>query len=199
MFNFTPTASPSPLIADLDWVSRRPSHMDAGSGRAIGYNSPSTAARPIHQISQVADSSRGFRHWFTLVTPLRLLLAGTGRLVVPARPYIVRAAPSLTPNPGISLPSASTSCCDSQRRASQPAQSSAPPGAHPIESTFATVRLRTKVTKGAGSRRAALAMAYKLVDAAQARWRRIDGYHLTALVRAGAIFIDGQLQERVKS
>ena len=67
---------------------------------------------------------------------------------------------------------------------------------NPIESTFATVRLRTKVTKGAGSRRAALAMAYKLVDAAQARWRRIDGYHLTALVRAGAIFIDGQLQER---
>ena len=130
---------------------------------------------------------------------VRFLLAGTSRLVVPARPYIVRAAPSLTPNPGISLPSASTSCCDSQRRASQPAQSSAPPGAHPIESTFATVRLRTKVTKGAGSRRAALAMAYKLVDAAQARWRRIDGYHLTALVRAGAIFIDGQLQERVKS
>ncbi len=65
-----------------------------------------------------------------------------------------------------------------------------------IESTFATVRLRTKVTKGAGSRRAALAMAYKLVDAAQHRWRRIDGHHLVALVRAGAVFIDGQLEER---
>lgn len=65
-----------------------------------------------------------------------------------------------------------------------------------IESTFATVRLRTKVTKGAGSRQAALAMAYKLCDAAQARWRRIDGPHLTALVRAGAVFIDGHLQER---
>jgi transposase-like protein len=65
-----------------------------------------------------------------------------------------------------------------------------------IESTFATVRLRTKVTKGAGSRQAALAMAYKLVDAAQTRWRRIDGYQLVALVRAGARFIDGQLQER---
>lgn len=65
-----------------------------------------------------------------------------------------------------------------------------------IESTFATVRLRTKVTKGAGSRQAALAMAYKLVDAAQARWRRIDGHHLVALVRAGAVFIDGELQER---
>ena len=38
--------------------------------------------------------------------------------------------------------------------------------------------------------------AYKLVDAAQHRWRRIDGHHLVALVRAGAIFIDGELQER---
>ena len=44
---------------------------------------------------------------------------------------------------------------------------------NPIESTFSTVRLRTKVTRGAGSRKAALGMAYKLLDAAQARWRRI--------------------------
>ncbi|MDH3399094.1 MAG: hypothetical protein OEM81_14890, partial [Acidimicrobiia bacterium] len=44
------------------------------------------------------------------------MLAGTGRLVVPARPYVVRAAPSLTPNSGIGLPSASTSHCDDQRR-----------------------------------------------------------------------------------
>ena len=67
---------------------------------------------------------------------------------------------------------------------------------NPIESTFATVRLRTRTTKGAGNRRAALAMAYKLVDAAQDRWRRIDGHHLVPLVRAGAVFIDGHLQER---
>jgi hypothetical protein len=39
-------------------------------------------------------------------------------------------------------------------------------------------------------------MAYKLVDAAQDRWRRIDGHHLVSLVRAGAVFIDGHLQER---
>ena len=51
------------------------------------------------------------------------LLAGTSRLVVPTRPYVVRAAPSLTPNPGIGLPSASTGRCDNQRRASQPARS----------------------------------------------------------------------------
>ena len=42
---------------------------------------------------------------------------------------------------------------------------------NPIESSFQR-RLRTKVAKGAGSRKAALAMAYKLLDAAQARWRR---------------------------
>lgn len=67
---------------------------------------------------------------------------------------------------------------------------------NPIESTFSTVRLRTRVTKGAGSRAAGLAMAYKLVRAAEERWRRINGAHLVPLVRAGAIFIDGQLQER---
>lgn len=67
---------------------------------------------------------------------------------------------------------------------------------NPIESTFSTVRLRTRVTKGAGSRAAGLAMAYKLVRAAEDRWRKVNAPHLVALVRAGAIFIDGQLQER---
>ncbi len=70
---------------------------------------------------------------------------------------------------------------------------------NPIESTFSTVRLRTKVTRGAGSRKAGLAMAYKLLDAAQARWRRINGHELVPLVRAGAPFIDGKLQERSES
>src|SRR6267378_2968761 len=65
-----------------------------------------------------------------------------------------------------------------------------------IESTFATVRLRTKKTKGAGSRSAGLAMAYKLLDAAQARWRCVNAPHLVALVRAGAIFVDGITIER---
>jgi putative transposase len=67
---------------------------------------------------------------------------------------------------------------------------------NPIESTFSTVRLRTRVTRGAGSRKAALAMAYKLLDAAQDRWRKIGGAELVPLVRAGASFIDGKLQER---
>jgi len=65
-----------------------------------------------------------------------------------------------------------------------------------IEFTFATVRLRQRVTKGAGSREAGLAMAFKLVQAAQDRWRRVNAPRLVALVRAGATFIDGRLQER---
>jgi hypothetical protein len=65
-----------------------------------------------------------------------------------------------------------------------------------IESTFATVRLRTHKTKGAGSRSAGLAMAYKLLAAAQVRWRRVNVPHLVALVRAGATFVDGIKVER---
>jgi len=64
---------------------------------------------------------------------------------------------------------------------------------NPIESTFATVRLRTKVTKGPGSRAAGLAMTYKLIIAAQDRWRAVNGPHLVALVRAGATFKKGVL------
>jgi transposase-like protein len=67
---------------------------------------------------------------------------------------------------------------------------------NPIESTFATVRLRTKVTRGAGSRTAALAMVFKLVESAQARWRAVNAPHLVALVRAGARFERGRLVER---
>jgi transposase-like protein len=67
---------------------------------------------------------------------------------------------------------------------------------NPIESTFATVRHRTKVTKGPGSRAAGLAMAFKLIESAQARWRAVNAPHLVALVRAGATFTNGKLVER---
>jgi len=50
------------------------------------------------------------------------------------------------------------------------------------------------VTKGAGSRTKGLLMAYKLLDMAQARWRRLDGRHLLPLVRAGIGFVDGVRQ-----
>jgi putative transposase len=67
---------------------------------------------------------------------------------------------------------------------------------NPIESTFASVRLRTRVTKGPGSKAAGLAMAFKLLEAAQNRWRAVNGPHLVALVRAGARFDKGVMIER---
>lgn len=58
------------------------------------------------------------------------------------------------------------------------------------------MRLRTEVTKGAGSRAAGLAMVFELVESVQARWRTVDGAHLVLLVRAGARFERGLLVER---
>jgi putative transposase len=69
---------------------------------------------------------------------------------------------------------------------------------NPIESTFSPVKARTNVTRGAGSRKAALGMAFKLIEAAQGRWRRINAPHLVALVASGAKFVNGKLVERVE-
>jgi putative transposase len=67
---------------------------------------------------------------------------------------------------------------------------------NPIESTFAPVRARTKVTKGPGNAAAGLAMVFKLLEAAEQRWRKVNGPRLVALVRAGARFEGGKLVER---
>jgi putative transposase len=69
---------------------------------------------------------------------------------------------------------------------------------NPIESTFSPVRARTRVTKGPGSKQAGLAMVFKLLEAAEGRWRAVNGPHLVALVRAGARFEKGRLIERPK-
>lgn len=63
---------------------------------------------------------------------------------------------------------------------------------NPIESTFSTVKARTKKTKGAGSRKAGLAMAFKLLLAAEQHWRRVNAPHLVALVKAGVEFPNGE-------
>ena len=60
-----------------------------------------------------------------------------------------------------------------------------------IESPFATVRLRQRVTKGAGSRQKGLLMAFKFLAMAKRRWRKINGANLIPLVRAGVLFSDG--------
>jgi len=62
---------------------------------------------------------------------------------------------------------------------------------NPIESTFATVRLRTVRTKGCGSRSATLMMVYKLVEQAEKHWRRLNKYEYIALVMQGVKFVDG--------
>jgi putative transposase len=67
---------------------------------------------------------------------------------------------------------------------------------NPIESTFSPVRARTRVTKGPGNKQAGLAMVFKLLQAAEGRWRAVNGPHLVALVRAGARFERGRLVER---
>ena len=58
------------------------------------------------------------------------------------------------------------------------------------------MRLRTRVTKGPGSRAAGIAMAFKLIESAQTRWRAVNAPHLVALVRADATFVNGKHVER---
>lgn len=66
---------------------------------------------------------------------------------------------------------------------------------NPIESTFATIRLRHRRTKGCGTRRASLTMMFKLAQSAQKRWRRLNGHqHIVHLIE-GKKFIDGILQD----
>ena len=58
------------------------------------------------------------------------------------------------------------------------------------------MRARTRVTKGPGSKQAGLAMVFKLLEAAEGRWRAVNGPHLVALVRAWARFEKGKLVQR---
>jgi transposase-like protein len=64
-----------------------------------------------------------------------------------------------------------------------------------IESAFATVRHRTRQTKGCGSRLATLTMVFKLATEAEKHWRRINGYKLISKVMEGVQFVDGLLKE----
>ena len=66
---------------------------------------------------------------------------------------------------------------------------------NPIESTFATIRLRHRKTKGSGSRRASLAMMFKLGMSAQKKWRRLRGYQQIIPLIQGIKFTDGIMQD----
>jgi len=67
---------------------------------------------------------------------------------------------------------------------------------NPIESVFATVRLRTTKVKNCGNRKTTLSMAYKLMVTAQLKWRRLRGYKLLSDVVEGIEFKDGKRVER---
>jgi len=66
---------------------------------------------------------------------------------------------------------------------------------NPIESTFATVRLRTKETRGCGTRMATLAMVFKLALEAQRTWKKIKGYQFIPYVLKNMKFLDGVLEK----
>lgn len=66
---------------------------------------------------------------------------------------------------------------------------------NPIESSFSTIRLRHRKTKGSGSRRTSLAMMFKLAESASRKWKRLKGYEKLEFVAKGHIFKDGELQQ----
>ncbi len=69
---------------------------------------------------------------------------------------------------------------------------------NPIESTFSPLKARTRVTRGAGSSKAALVMCFKLLEVAQERWQRIHAADLLSHVDLGHRFIDGQLRDKMR-
>ncbi len=66
---------------------------------------------------------------------------------------------------------------------------------NPIESTFATIRLRHRRTKGSGTRRASLSMMFKLAQSAQKKWRRLNGHEKIVSLMEGKIFVNGEMQD----
>jgi transposase-like protein len=68
---------------------------------------------------------------------------------------------------------------------------------NPIESTFATIRLRHRKTKGNGTRRASLTMMFKLAQSASEKWKRLRGSEKIVFVIEGRSFKDGIMQEEI--
>lgn len=68
---------------------------------------------------------------------------------------------------------------------------------NPIESTFATIHLRHRKTKGSGTRRASLAMSFKLAQSASKKWRRLNSHEKMTLVIPGRFFKDGIIQDEI--
>jgi putative transposase len=119
----------------------------------------------------------------------------------PDRELAARAIETFARDYGVKWPKAAAKICDDAEQLLTFFDFPAEHWQHlktsnPIESTFSSVRLRTRVTKGPGSKAQGLAMAFKLLASAQDRWRAVNGPHLVALVRAGARFDKGVMVER---
>jgi putative transposase len=123
--------------------------------------------------------------------------SGTPKTASTPRPLPAPSWPSTAPSgPKRSRSSPTTSTCWWSSTTTPPSTGSTCVPRTRSGSIFATVRLRQRVTKGPGSRAAGVAMAFKLIESAQQRWRAVNAPHLVALVRAGARFEKGLLVER---
>lgn len=114
----------------------------------------------------------------------------------PRRPSRRSRKPTARSGPRLPRKSPTTGTSCSPSTTSRPSTGSTCGPRTPSSPHSITVKLRTKVTRGAGSPAAALAMVFKLVESAQERWRAITGASLVALVRSGAKFENGFLVER---
>jgi putative transposase len=88
-------------------------------------------------------------------------------------------------------PDGRTICQDQKTLADRGSTASIMPVTNPVESTFATVRLRTDKTKGCLSRATALALVFKLAKSAKRHWRRLNGSDRLAEIVRGVRFRDG--------
>ncbi len=185
----------APRAAIIRSARQIPIAVSAGTQPFVGCVHRSSASPLVTKPSalRTAAPPRRFTSYLAVSAPMTQLL-GDGQ----ARAGIGdpdAAAPRASSNAG----SASAAHCAAAVNDSNPGLAKVitrTPSTNAVESTFATVRHRTKVTRGPGSRAAGVGMAFKLIQAAQDRWRAVNAPHLVALVRAGATFTNGKLVER---
>src|SRR6266496_6221922 len=109
--SFSPAASPHLRRRLSVWPPRRPV-SPASESRCAPSARACAAARPISTRLEPVLALRGFDHWFSSAYTFPSCLPDPGRLAVPTRPVVVRAAPTLPGASRLGLPSASTTCCD---------------------------------------------------------------------------------------
>jgi hypothetical protein len=102
------TSTPQAFLVASTTPGITPPWSRSPGSRAIARCCPAH----IHQVGAGVSRLRGFHHWFTARCTFSSRLPDPGRLAVPTRPVVVRAAPTLPRASGVRLPSASAACCD---------------------------------------------------------------------------------------